>query len=426
MLHETQTPQELLASHPLATSLTSEDYEFLIDILSQYHPTYQQIRILIEQAIDLRLWRQNSISIVWNESSGEKFQGKLRFKAIMQDMMHAVSVLRKEPTDYADFTEKPHLSQKIKHVESLGDIRLLGRCPCPVSGEKTRCCNLQTLDVVQQCAFACSYCSIQSFYHKDEIVFASNLSERLEQLELPQETWHIGTGQSSDSLMWGNEHGVLDALVRFAEKHPQVIIELKTKSARTDWIQQINIPRNMIATWSLNAPTIITKEEHKSAALENRIQAARRAADAGILVGFHLHPMVYFKGWEHEYHRVISSIVDNFSPEEVVMISLGTLTFTKEVLRQLRQSNQPSRILQMELSESAGKYSYPAAIKQQMFTFAYSCFPESWKSAQAPFFYLCMELPELWEPVFGRSYPDNRSFEMDMRIHYEKRVGIHS
>lgn len=108
------------------------------------------------------------------------------------------------------------------------------------------------------------------------------------------------------------------------------------------------------------------------------------------------------------------------------MISLGTLTFTKEVLRQLRQSNQPSRILQMELSESAGKYSYPAAIKQQMFTFAYSCFPESWKSAQAPFFYLCMELPELWEPVFGRSYPDNRSFEMDMRIHYEKRVGIHS
>lgn len=31
-------------------------------------------------------------------------------------------------------------------------------------------------------------------------------------------TYHIGTGQSSDSLMWGNRSGVLDALFAFARK----------------------------------------------------------------------------------------------------------------------------------------------------------------------------------------------------------------
>lgn len=184
------------------------------------------------------------------------------------------------------------------------------------------------------------------------------------------------------------------------------------------------MPSNMVATWSMNAPTIIEKEEHKSASLEKRLEAARRAADAGIMVGFHLHPMVYFSGWEEEYQRVVEAIVTLFSPDEVVMVSFGTLTFTKEVLRQLRQSGQPSRILQMELTESAGKYSYPTAIKQKLFSHAYASFPPSWKSESGPFFYLCMELPELWEPVLGRSYPDNASFENDMRRQYWKKLGI--
>ena len=104
------------------------------------------------------------------------------------------------------------------------------------------------------------------------------------------------------------------------------------------------------------------------------------------------------------------------------MVSLGTLTFTREVLRQLRQSGQPSRILQMELSESAGKYSYPPTVKERMFSHAYESFPDSWKGEEGPFFYLCMELPELWEPVFGRSYPNNVAFEADMRRHYIQRL----
>ena len=108
------------------------------------------------------------------------------------------------------------------------------------------------------------------------------------------------------------------------------------------------------------------------------------------------------------------------------MVSLGTLTFTKEVLKQLRGSGRPSRILQMELTETAGKYSYPVEIKQQMFSHAYNCFPESWKSGDGPFFYLCMELPQLWEPVFGYSYPDNASFEAAMKQHYRGKISRHS
>ena len=39
---------------------------------------------------------------------------------------------------------------------------------------------------------------------------------KLKNLNLEQnKTYHIGTGQSSDSLMWGNREGILDALFEF-------------------------------------------------------------------------------------------------------------------------------------------------------------------------------------------------------------------
>ena len=414
--------QELKKSFPLFATLSREDQQFIATIVTERQCSYQQIRLLIEQATDLTLWQQPSISVLWDEESGGNREGKPRTKVIIANLLAKIDSLRQAPTDYNNFLAKPIARKKATHVVLQEDAKLLGSCPCPIAGEKTRCCNLLTLDAVRQCAFGCSYCSIQSFYHKDEVLFVKNLQERLDQLQLPEGTWHIGTGQSSDSLMWGNAYGLLDSLSTFAHQHPEIVLELKTKSDRTDWINTISFPSNVVATWSLNAPTIIEKEEHLTASLGERLAAARQAADAGLLVGFHLHPMVHFSGWQDEYGLVIESILNTFSPREVMMISLGTLTFTKEVLRQLRSSRRPSRILQMELTEAAGKFSYPVAVKKDLFSFAYNQFPAEWKQKTGPFYYLCMELPELWEPIFGYAYPDNASFEADMKRRYQQKI----
>lgn len=415
---------EWLDIHPLSSALSQTDREFIIAIGARHRLSFQQTRTLVETAVDLALWQEGPLPRLWDEQSGASRQGKSRTKAIVGNLLERVLEIRRSPTSYHDFDAKLSTLDKTVHVESLGNEQLLGRCPCPVSGEKTRCCNLMTLDAVRQCGFACSYCSIQSFYHEHEVLFAKNLRERLLEMKLPEGTWHIGTGQSSDSLMWGNAHGVLDAIASFARTHPDVVIELKTKSARTDWIGKPGLPKNVVATWSLNAPTIAEKEEHGAASVTSRLEAARRASEAGIPIGFHLHPMVHFSGWEDEYANLIERIVRMFDPSRVVMISLGTLTFTKEVLRQLRMSGRLSRILQMEMVESAGKFSYPKAVKQELFSHAYRSFPASWKGGRNPFFYLCMELPELWEPVLGRSYPDNASFEADMKRHYLATLGL--
>ncbi|MFA5468815.1 MAG: spore photoproduct lyase family protein [Sphaerochaetaceae bacterium] len=407
--------------YPLWNKLEGKEQQFLFNLFEENHFTYQQKRLLIEAARDLALWQEPRFSELWSEEAVKGKTGKAKSRALIREFQKKMEALKSHPTDYSTFNPSQNRPKKMVTTREFTSERLLGRCPCPPEAEVLRCCNLLTLDAVQQCGFGCSYCSIQAFYH-DEVLFSENLNERLKSLQLPVGTWHIGTGQSSDSLMWGNQYGVMDALKEFATSHEEIVLEMKSKSSRTDWLAEVTFPQNVVFTWSLNAPTIIAKEEHLSASLEKRIAAARRVADEGYLVGFHLHPLVHFTHWREEYREVVTAIVDNFLPSEVVMVSLGTLTFTKEVLKQLRASDVPSRILQMQLSETFGKYSYPFELKKELFSYTYHLFPPLWRDSQEVFFYLCMEDPLLWQPVLGHAYHDNATFEAAMRRHYLTKV----
>ncbi|MEA1910069.1 MAG: hypothetical protein U9N32_00120, partial [Spirochaetota bacterium] len=292
---------------------------------------------------------------------------------------------------------------------------------CPVASNKTRCCNLYTLDAVKNCGFDCSYCSIQSFYTDGKIYLHENLKEKLNNLTLdPDKIYHIGTGQSSDSLMWGNRDGILDDIFQFASENKNVVLELKTKSNAIGYFRKNKIPANVLVTWSLNTDVIIDAEEHHTATLKERLNAAREIADQGILVGFHFHPIVEYMGWEKDYHSIIDFIQKNFIPEELALISLGTLTFIKPVIKQLRKRKLESKILQMPLSDAEGKFSYPIEIKRKIFSSIYNRFSEKWKDMV--YFYMCMEDKSLWEDIFGREYKSNDEFETDMNAHYMRKI----
>ena len=397
------------------SSLPSPVREKLDSLFSSIHFTRSEKLEIVKEEADLLEWKEESFVLSHPISASGK-DGRDGERYISELRRHMKS-LRESETDYSNFFPQKRSQGKTKKL--MSDQKLvLSRCPCPVDGEKTRCCKLRTLDAVMQCAFGCSYCSIQAFYNENEIRIVSNLREKLEAMEIGDDVWHIGTGQASDSLLLGDDYGTLSALATFAEKHPNIVLEMKSKAGRDVFNRPW--PRNMVFTWSLNAPTIIEKEEHFTASLSERLRMAQKARDNGNLVGFHIHPMFYFKGWEKEYGEVVEAIVSNFRPEEICMIGIGTLTFTKAVIKRLREMGQESKVLQMELTEAAGKYSYPLDKKEKMFRHIYASFPEEYR--KGVFFYLCMEDPSLWKPVLEREYSSDKEFEMDMKKNYLRKI----
>lgn len=406
-----------LETNAVYSSLTNESKKILADCENSYRLSSQQLIALTKILKDFEMWGRRTREMILPQPAPTA-EGKNRGR----DFMHKMTVLWKEckstPPDYSLFTGQVEKAGPLTMTTADPDARILGTCP--VASSKTRCCNLMTLDAVLRCGFSCSYCSIQSFYYENTVSMCRDLAAKLADIKLdPHKTYHIGTGQSSDSLMWGNKNGLLDDLCAFAEKHPNVILELKTKSARTDYLENREIPPNVLTTWSLNTSTIIKNEEHGTASLEKRLQAAARIASKGGLVGFHFHPVVYYQNWEADYTELAGRLVERFDPATVTMVSIGTITLAKQLVKDLRKRNIKTKILQMPLENAAGKLSYPLEIKKKLFSTLYEAF-NPWHNEV--YFYLCMEEKSLWNDTFGYEYSSNEEFEADMKSRYLRKI----
>lgn len=405
-------------------NIREEDRIFLQKITENYRLTQMEARQLKIWLRDIQMWGEPSPSDFWQPPHGQ-LTGKTLRKAVLQEIRDYWEQLKEEGQDYDKLPEeRGKVFTPAIHFEEIQDDRnILGRCP--VASEKTHCCNLYTLDAVFRCAYDCSYCSIQSFYDEGRISFHGNLKEKLAALKLdPDKRYHIGTGQSSDSLLWGNRNGLLEELCTFARSNPNVILELKTKSDNVQWLLEHELPSNLLVTWSLNTQAIIQWEERGTASLEQRLQAARSCADKGIPVGFHFHPMVRYRNWEREYRELFRMVQNRFSQEEVVLCSLGTLTYIKPVLKKIRERDFHSAILRMPMEEIAGKFSYPPEQKEELFRLALDELA-AWQ--EEVYCYLCMEDKALWPRLFGKSYRDNEAFEKDMLDSYFRKLEkIHS
>ncbi|MEA1892958.1 MAG: hypothetical protein U9N33_09620 [Campylobacterota bacterium] len=384
--------------------------------------SHQEIKQIIDIARDLGMWDERNIVDIFPKHSQKK--------VVFARLRRLYDEIRSKPNSYRDF-KLNNLPTEQKYTFKTELKEGFGLGLCPVASEKTRCCNLLTLDAIESCGFDCSYCSIQSFYNQNTITFDSGFGDKLKNLKLDKnKTYHIGTGQASDSLMFGNREGILDALFLFAKENPNVILEFKTKSDNIKYLLENALPSNILCTWSLNTPTIIKNEEHLAASLQKRIDAARKLADKGVKVGFHFHPIVEYENYLDEYAEVYAQLIKEFKPSEVALISFGTLTFIKPVIKQLRQREFKSKITQMPFEDASGKSSYPHVTKVEMFKHAYENFKpwhpkgSSFRAHKEVFFYLCMEEHKMWNETFGYNYSTNNDFERAMLSAYAKKLNM--
>ena len=398
---------KLLKNDRTYSSLSDKNKLFLETISSKYKFSYQELRQLSVISADFSMWKSKSVKDCIVEIESEK-STNLHKKDILKILVSRWNDLKNSKTQYESQNSKARerpAPRKVTVSDSQNEVFGM----CPVASEKTVCCNLMTIDAVQGCSLGCSYCSIQTFYTDGKISIDKNLAEKLSKIPLdPNKNYHIGSGQSSDSLAIGNREGVLDAQLEFARKNSNIILEFKTKSSNIDHLVKTDVPKNVFVSWSLNPQLFIDNEEHGTASLDQRISSARRLSDKGVLIGFHFHPIVYYENYEKDYSDVVKKVMTTFEPSEIAMISMGTLTFIKPAIQKLRSTGLSSKVLQISMADAVGKSSYTREIKAEIFNHVYSAF-HHWHDRV--FFYLCMEESSVWESVFGKYYSSNTEFE---------------
>ncbi len=402
---------EQYAEYRLFQKLTPAEQRLIRELTLRFRLSFQEFRQLTEAERDLDMWGEEPLRLWWQQfeaNAGFSKQSKTAKSQFMSALRQHMTRLKNEPKQYANRKYvKPVKPVKSRIQTEHSDANIFGWCP--VASEKTVCCNLRTIDAVQSCAFGCTYCTIQTFYNQT-ITIDADLKTKLDSIPLePDKRIHIGTGQSSDSLVWGNRNGMLDTLFDFARNHPQVMLEFKTKSDNISYFLNHDAPPNIVCSWSLNPQEIIDNEEYFTASLEQRLQAARTVADLGVKVAFHFHPIIIYDRWEKAYPQIAKDILERFLPEEVLFISFGSVTFIKPVIKKIREQGLSTKILQMDfVTDPHGKLTYADEIKIRKFRLMHQAF-KPWHNNV--FFYLCMEKAAIWEPSLGYVYQTNEQFE---------------
>jgi spore photoproduct lyase len=391
--------------------LPAEDLALLHRMEADFAFSFQQLRLFARWSLDCAAWgepalragAESGIAASLLSQANPKQKGERLFQAL-QSAYDAVAAKAKV---YPAESPKEKLP-----AHTFAEKELKGRIfrLCPAASEKAVCCNLKVLNIVDNCAMACSYCVLQNHYDEAVIAVPVNLKAKLAEIQLsPEKRYRIGTGEYSDSLLWGNKNDILRDLCDFAKANPNAIIELKTKSANVAWILENDVPANVCCTWSLNPQVIVANEEHKTASLDRRLAAARAVADMGVKVGFHFHPMFYFEGWEAEYQALIARVIATFKPEEVLWVSLGCITLLKGFAQDFRLKYRHSKLLQMETETTPdGKITYAFAVREKLYRNALQAL-QPWQGKV--FQYLCMEHKPMWDAVMGFAYPNMAVFD---------------
>lgn len=281
--------------------------------------------------------------------------------------------------------------------------------PCPGTKEY-QCCDYQVLNIGMNCPMDCVYCILQAYLNNPWLSFFVNIDDLLSELTnhfttAPDNFLRIGTGEFTDSLAIDSLTALSKTLVNFIKDKKNAVLELKTKSAVIDNLENLDHCERTIVAWSLNAPEIMQKEEIRTATLQERLVAAKKCASWGYKLAFHFDPIIFHPDWQNGYSKTIKLLFDSVPPEQIAWISMGALRYLPPLKSIASMRFPKSRFFYEEFItglDNKSRYFRPQRV--ELYQHIYSELKK--RAADTTCIYLCMESNEIWQEVFGYA-PDS-------------------
>lgn len=282
--------------------------------------------------------------------------------------------------------------------------------PCPGTREY-QCCDYQVLNCGTNCPIDCVYCILQAYLNSPWLTFYVNIEQMFHELdtafsENPDQFYRIGTGEFTDSLALDRLTGLSRRLIEFLGPRKNYVLELKTKSAVIENLENLKHHGNTIVAWSLNSTTIMQRQEIRSATLEERLAAAKQCSAWGYQLAFHFDPIIDHPDWKNQYQDTIDKLYNTVPAEDIAWISLGALRYIPS-LKEIGIERFPqSRIYFNEFIQGLdGKSRYFRPHRVELYKFIYGLLKE--RAAERTCIYFCMESDEIWQEVMG-FVPDDK------------------
>ncbi len=236
---------------------------------------------------------------------------------------------------------------------------------------------------VMNCIFNCEYCYLQGMYPSANLVVFVNIEDVFRETDRllasalgkgrpahDAPALYVCNSYDTDLLALRNMIPLADRWLDFASQRPDLLVEMRTKSASISWIQDREPVNNVIIAWTLSPEPVAKAFETRAPSLSARLRSAGKARDAGWRVRVCIDPILFVQGWRQVYGELIERIFRELKPEMVENASIGVFRMNRDFIKRARKVRPDSAILNYPFSLKNGIYSYPDNIVQEMLKFA--------------------------------------------------------
>ncbi|MHC5055854.1 MAG: SPL family radical SAM protein [Planctomycetota bacterium] len=254
------------------------------------------------------------------------------------------------------------------------------------------------------CFYGCKYCYLAGtagVWFSPTVKVHVNLPEIVAEIDRVARKLARPTafylGKLQDGLALDPLTGFSTVLVPFFARHPYARQVILTKSENVDRLLDLDHRGRTILSWSLLPPEVASRFEENVPAVDERIAAMKRAAEAGYPVRAILMPLVPVDGWESVYPRFVSRLLADVP---VQRLTLGGICSYRNALdlmeRKLGRGNAVSAGLGRDGGCGDGRTRYPAELRVGM----YGALVEAARRAQPDIeLALCLEERPVWDAL---------------------------
>lgn len=216
------------------------------------------------------------------------------------------------------------------------------------------------LPLATGCMGHCHYCYLQTTLgNRPYVRVYVNLDEIFAQAEnyieeRKPEVTVFEAACTSDPV--GLEHitGSLKKTIEFIGQNPYARLRFVTKYANVDSLLDAKHNGHTRFRFSVNANYVVRQMEPATSPLEERIQAAKKVAEAGYPLGFIIAPIMIFEEWEQQYEELLQTLHEQITSQDLTF-ELITHRFTKTA-KGIIEKRYPKTKLEMKEEERKKKW----------------------------------------------------------------------
>lgn len=257
-----------------------------------------------------------------------------------------------------------HRSQALILAKKEGRLIYPGSPNCQSFGNA----NFYYTSCMMNCVFDCEYCFLKGMYPTGNLVLFLNLEDIFTEVHELCKTKQVYLCASYDTDLMSVEPiaGYVQKWVEFAKEEPNLIIEIRTKSAYTKILDDLQPSERIIFAYTLSPQKIIYDYEHGTASLDQRLHAAAKVIDAGFPVRLCFDPMIYCRDWEREYTELIPYVFTQVPAQKVFDVSVGSFRIAPDYLKTMRKNETDSAVVQFPFVRENGVEYYGAELTAKM------------------------------------------------------------